>query len=275
MPELQASIEQAAQWVAEAPAILITAGAGMGVDSGLPDFRGPQGLWKAYPALGKNNWNFREVASPQAFRLNPGLAWGFYAHRLQTYRNVQPHAGFNILWRWGRRAPNGYRVFTSNVDGHFQKAGFDPSLVAECHGSLHYMECLEGCASESWSADGFEPQFVSSQDLQLATLPVCPQCGSLARPNVLMFDDWRWVGDAYEHAVNEVAAWRNRHAAQLLVIELGAGLDIPTVRYFGERGKKRFIRINLREPNVPSSRSALGIAGKALDVLQRMDELLV
>lgn len=70
------SIQHAADLIDKADGLLITAGAGMGVDSGLPDFRGREGFWNAYPALGKSRIDFTEIASPQAFRSDPEMAWG-------------------------------------------------------------------------------------------------------------------------------------------------------------------------------------------------------
>lgn len=118
------AIDAAADLIAHADALLIAAGAGIGVDSGLPDFRGTEGFWKAYPALGRRGLNFEEVASPRTFVRDPGLAWGFYGHRLDLYRRTVPHTGFRLVRAWGERMLNGAFVFTSNVDGQFQRAGF-------------------------------------------------------------------------------------------------------------------------------------------------------
>src|SRR3954453_17290337 len=92
-------IEEAAEPIRSADALLIGAGAGMGVDSGLPDFRGAEGFWKAYPPFrGKQ---FHELSTPHWFVTDPALAWGFFGHRLNVYRSALPHAGFDILRRWG------------------------------------------------------------------------------------------------------------------------------------------------------------------------------
>ncbi|WP_341643927.1 SIR2 family NAD-dependent protein deacylase [Thauera sp. SDU_THAU2] len=272
--EIDQKIRTAARWVQEAPVLLITAGAGMGVDSGLPDFRGNDGLWNAYPPLAKAGWSFSEAASPAAFWSRPELAWGFYAHRLAMYRCVQPHAGFDILLRWARQAPEGYRVFTSNVDGHFQKAGFDPSRIVECHGSIHEFQCLAPCCEEIWSADVFKPEFVDEAELQLKSLPHCPRCGELARPRVLMFNDADWIADPDEAQFGDFTAWAYAHRRRLLVIELGAGKAIPTVRIYGERYAHRLIRINMREAGVRSGGNNLGISGAALELLQKVDEAM-
>lgn len=118
----QDRLERIRTLIESADGVLITAGAGMGVDSGLPDFRGNEGMWRHYPALAKLRMGFSSIANPQAFRKTPELAWGFYGHRLQMYRQTQPHAGFTLLKQLAERRVHGYFVFTSNVDGQFQKA---------------------------------------------------------------------------------------------------------------------------------------------------------
>src|SRR5437588_12489307 len=117
-------LDRAAAAVASADALLIGAGAGMGVDSGLPDFRGDKGFWNAYPPYAALGLNFIALASPRWFTDDPEIAWGFYGHRLNLYRQTAPHAGFQILRKWAERMPRGSFVYTSNVDGHFQRSGF-------------------------------------------------------------------------------------------------------------------------------------------------------
>jgi len=88
---------RAAELIAQADGLVVAAGAGIGVDSGLPDFRGNDGFWKAYPALGRAGMEFTSVASPRTFHEDPALAWGFYGHRLKLYRETVPHEGFALL----------------------------------------------------------------------------------------------------------------------------------------------------------------------------------
>ena len=114
-----AIVQAAAKAILQADALLIGAGAGMGVDSGLPDFRGPEGFWQAYPSL-RGRVRFEEMANPRWFDDDPGLAWAFYGHRLHLYRDTQPHEGFKLLRQMAGDRPR--FVFTSNVDGQFQKA---------------------------------------------------------------------------------------------------------------------------------------------------------
>ena len=238
-----------AELIGQADGLLITAGAGMGVDSGLPDFRGPQGFWRAYPALGRSRTPFERIANPAAFRSDPALAWGFYGHRLGLYRTTPPHAGFAILRRIGESLPEGCFVFTSNVDGQFARAGFDARRIAECHGSIHYLQCLEGCRDEVWPAEEFDPQ-VDAESCRLRSgLPHCPHCGAVARPNILMFDDWDWLGRRSLEQHECLRSWLGR-VGRLLVIEIGAGTAIPTVRRMSESVGGRLIRINPDEPRL-------------------------
>src|SRR5947209_3431050 len=92
-----AAVQRAARAVASADALLIAAGAGMSVDSGLPDFRGVQGFWRAYPPYEQLGLGFSSLANPRWFTADPALAWGFYGHRLNLYRAARPHDGFRVL----------------------------------------------------------------------------------------------------------------------------------------------------------------------------------
>src|ERR1700677_2358509 len=92
--EVTTALEQAAAAIRSADALLIGAGAGMGVDSGLPDFRGNEGFWKAYPAFRRQNLSVVELANPAWFAADPCRAWGLYGHRLNLYRATQPRDGF-------------------------------------------------------------------------------------------------------------------------------------------------------------------------------------
>jgi len=201
------NIELATQAIKEAAAIVIAAGAGMGVDSGLPDFRGNEGFWKAYPPIAKLGLSFAEMANPQWFEKNPPLAWAFYGHRLNLYRQTMPHQGFKQLLEIGNSKPKGYFVFTSNVDGQFQKAGFDEQRIEECHGSIHHFQCTLLCCGEIWSAADITVNVNLEQFKALPPLPECRYCGELARPNILMFRDWNWIPDRTDKQSNRFQAW--------------------------------------------------------------------
>lgn len=253
MDHVQTAIDRAAALLRDADGLVITAGAGLGVDSGLPDFRGTQGFWRAYPALAEARVRFEAIASADAFRAQPRRAWAFYGHRLALYRRTRPHDGFAVLRRWAERLPNGCTVFTSNVDGQFQQAGVDPAVIHECHGSIHALQCLVPCGEHLWSADRFEPD-VDEDAFQLrGELPRCPRCQGLARPNVLMFGDGEWIESRAAEQEARQRAWLAR-VRRPVVVELGAGTAIPSVRWFGESVCRAtgasLVRINPRESAV-------------------------
>ncbi|GGY53666.1 SIR2 family NAD-dependent protein deacylase [Pseudoduganella albidiflava] len=261
-------LDRAAGLIRQADALVVAAGAGMGVDSGLPDFRGNEGFWRAYPALGAAGIAFTTAASPATFKENLSLAWGFYGHRLNLYRDTAPHEGFQLLKSWAGRMPHGYQVFTSNVDGQFQKAGFDADRIYECHGSIHHLQCLEPCGDAIWEARDFAPD-VNERACELTSeAPRCPHCGGMARPNILMFGDWGWIEQRSERQAARLARWLEK-VERPVVIELGAGTAIPSVRHFSQeviRRGGRLVRINPREPEVPTPLD-VGLASGALEGL--------
>lgn len=270
------TLQRAAQLLRVADALIITAGAGMGVDSGLPDFRGDEGFWNAYPAYRHLGLAFSDMANPRWFEDNPALAWGFYGHRLNLYRSTQPHAGFDVLRRFANKMRHGAFVFTSNVDGAFQKAGFDPDRVVECHGSIHHIQCTKGCGVGILDATGIrvnvDPQTFEAQ----GPLPKCPRCGELLRPNILMFGDPMWNytrADSQEERMMEWTRDLVDHNAAVVVLEVGAGTHIPSVRArsssLSNRLNAPLIRINTRDPEgLPGTLSVPMAAKEALVELE-------
>jgi len=269
------SLNLAAETITNAEALLVTAGAGIGVDSGLPDFRGDEGFWRAYPPLKRLGISFVDMANPIWFKRDPELAWGFYGHRLGLYRSTDPHDGFRILQEWGKECTNGFFVFTSNVDGQFQRAGFDGERILECHGSIHHLQCTARCGNEINSAAGFEVSVDDETFKAAPPLPSCSACGALARPNVLMFGDWGWLPERTSVQEGRFSSWvSNLGDARLAIIEIGAGTAVPTVRMTSEQLARRsgstLIRINVREPQVPGDH--IGIAMGGLEALVEIEE---
>ncbi len=270
-------IERAAALVRDAAGVMVGAGAGMGVDSGLPDFRGDEGFWKAYPPFRKRGLSFVDMANPRWFDTDPATAWGFYGHRLNLYRETEPHDGFAILRRWADAAPAGGFVFTSNVDGQFQRAGFADDAVLECHGSIGHLQCSRPCSSEIWDAGDAEVAVDEETFQAREPLPECPDCGRVARPNILMFGDGRWIHRRSNEQESRMMSWVEAVGVRpVVVIECGAGTAIPTVRWHCESMAARelasLVRINPREPQAP--RGAVSIASGALDALRAIDEAL-
>ena len=270
----QETILCAKEIIKNADAIVITAGAGMGVDSGLPDFRGDLGFWRAYPLLREKNLSFEDMANPQWFFDNPKLAWAFYGHRLNLYKNTEPHEGFRLLLDLVKSKNENYFVYTSNVDGHFAKAGFNKDKIYEVHGSINYAQCIHDDDGAIWKID--ESSALVDEEKFIATkMPVCPECGCVSRPNIMMF---------YDHEFNLKRTWaqRKRYEAwlnenensKIAIIEIGAGLAVPTIRKHGEALVKRFknatiIRINPKD-NILNSQLGISLKLGGLEALNQI-----
>lgn len=274
MNEFQKTIEAA-------EVVIITSGAGMGVDSkdkdgkNMPDFRGNEGMWKEYPALKKQNIDFAGIANPKQFKMFPTLAWAFYGHRFDMYKETTPNIGFDAL-RELVKDKKDYFVVTSNIDGHFQKAGFDTDKVYEVHGRINKFQCTE-CGMKPWDAPSDTNFNVDTKNftVDMKDIPKC-KCGAVARPNIMMFGDYDF--DSSETAKQEAAFNKFMHAydkngTKIVVIEIGAGTAIPTIRSIGEYihtnvESAQLIRINPRESFGPEGTMSIDKGG--VDALQEI-----
>jgi len=169
----------------------------------------------------------------------------------------------------------GYFCFTSNVDGQLQKAGFEEKRVVECHGSIHYLQYPDGSIK---SAEGVDIEVDGSNFRARDPLPRVD--GAILRPNILMFGDWGWYSDRTEEQEVELQDWisgLDRRRTKLVVVEIGAGEQVPTVRRFSERvvgqfKNSRLIRVNPRDYDVPQG--GIGISMGALEGLKKIDDIL-
>lgn len=266
---------EAADIIRNTRALVLTAGAGMGVDSGLPDFRGNQGFWNAYPMYERLGLSFIQAANPQHFEDDPHFGWGFYGHRTNLYRKTIPHSGFGILQQWIKEFELDYFVVTSNVDGQFQKAGFSEDQVLEVHGSIHHLQCTIPCNRNIWPNQA--EYKIDESTMRAEDIPRCPQCNRVARPNILMFGDYSWLSErtAIQEEKFDNFLQLNRDNP-LVVIEMGAGSAIPTIRHLseqlGQRKQATVIRINPREPHIRTPHFAF--AGSAVEVLSQIQDAL-
>ena len=265
----------AARAIGGANAMIVTSGAGLGVDSGLPDFRGDRGFWKAYPMYERLGISFVGAANPVNFQDDPAFGWGFYGHRTHLYRSVEPHDGFRILARWIERFGMDSFIVTSNVDGQFQKAGFREERILEVHGSIHHLQCLSPCSGAIWPNREEIP--IDPDTMRARSIPRCIRCGGTARPNVLMFGDFSWVADRTSLQEERFGIFLEENLGrEAVVVELGAGTAIPTIRYMSERLGRRagvtVVRINPREPWIDEPH--LSIAEGALAALRAIDAYL-
>lgn len=264
-------ISEAARVIGGARALIVTAGAGMGVDAGLPDFRGDEGFWRAYPPFARLGLRFEEVSNPRSLAHDPALGWGFFGHRMELYRKTMPHDGYAILRRMAQRMADGYFVYTSNVDSHFERSGFDADRIVECHGTLAFMQCTARCGIGLFPSTPFHVDIDPETFRAAEPLPACPSCGALARPNALFFDDGEWDSVRSDAQRGRLFAWfdglSKEARGRIALIECGAGSTIPTVRRFSERIAQSLggtlVRINVREPEVPPGHIGLRMGALA------------
>jgi NAD-dependent SIR2 family protein deacetylase len=266
---------RAAGALRRARALLVATGAGMGVDSGLPDFRGDHGFWQAYPMYERLGLSFVDAANPDHFDEDPAFGWGFYGHRLHLYRDTVPHDGYRILRSWMEDLGLPTFVVTSNVDGQFQKAGFDPARIHEVHGSIHHLQCTAPCGDDVWECTEDVP--VDRATMRAERLPGCRNCRRVARPNILMFGDGAWLpGRSTAQARRREAFLSAHEGEELVVLELGAGTAIATIRHLceslGRDPGTTVIRVNPREADIRAPH--LSLAAGALEAIRGIDRAL-
>lgn len=257
-------LEAAALAIASADALLIGAGAGLGVDSGLPDYRGTLGYWTQNP-------EWEEMASGQWFIQKPAQAWEVMREKTEWFARALPHAGYDALRSMAGRMSRGAHVYTSNVDAHFTRAGFHPDSVLECHGSMFFLQCASMCSREVWEVE--DTNQLTDPSLPI---PTCPHCEGIARPNVLLFGDNLWTCSRHVEQMKYYLAWRDALAgAKVVVIEIGAGSTIASVREQCELVTERFdatlIRINPFEAECPEG---IGIPLGACAALTQLDRMV-
>jgi len=237
--------------------ILITAGAGIGVDSGLPDFRSNNGFWK-------DELKYEQIANPNMLLLQEDNFWEFYNYRLDLYRNTEPHNGFKLLLDLCK-SKDDYFVYTSNVDGQFQKAGFE--YIYEIHGTIHRLQC------SNLECDNYQYGNTWFNNEPTHKLHKCSKCGETARPNILMFSDWEWDSSISNKQEKEYLSFLARNEKKkICIIEIGAGSSIPSVRhhseYIFEYHNTDLIRINLNESEGPEG--IISIPDNALHSLENL-----
>ena len=165
-------LRNAAARIADAGLVVVSTGAGMSKESGIPTFRDAQeGLWARFDP--------QELATEAAFRAAPARVWTWYAQRRGRMASCAPHPGHRALVDLERLVPE-LTVVTQNIDGLHQLAG--SREVVELHGNIHRHRCLE-CGSPG------------EVDAEVATAeeqrdpPRCPQCRGMLRPDVVWFGE--------------------------------------------------------------------------------------
>lgn len=268
-------LETIKQWLEEADAFVLLTGAGMGVDSGLSDYRGTEGKWgQVEVETGKSIF---EVINPQNFYENPEYAWKFFVSRMKEYDSTKPHAGFQIILNWIERYQLDYFALTSNIDSHLQKAGFDPNRIREVHGSIQHFQCSDSAVSKKiWKNEIPIDQLM--KQVEAGEYPSCPYTGLPARPNIYMFRDFTYVNTRSREQKSRLQAFLDRNTGKrFLAFEIGSGPHVQTIRIntrmVRKEHKAQIVRINPHHSKIKPP--GIGLAKGALEALKEIDDYLL
>ena len=200
-------LDQVRGWIAEANRVVVLTGAGISTDSGIPDFRGPQGVWTKNPLAEKMSDIRYYVADPEVRKLS-------WQNRLASPAwTARPNGGHLALAQLEKRGKL-HALITQNIDGLHQRAGIAAEKVIEVHGTLHYAMCL----SCNWRGD---MQIVLARVRAGEQDPACTECGGILKSDTISF------GQALVPEVIDRAMQAAREADVLLAV--GSTLQVYPV----------------------------------------------
>ena len=236
------TLEQARALLKTARRIVAVTGAGISAESGVPTFRGPEGLWKSHRP--------EELATAEAFARDPQTVWEWYGWRRKLIATCSPNPAHLALARLALDHPE-VAIITQNVDGLHTRAAseeaghvdFSPALPIELHGSINRDRCS--------ACDARRPGSPVIDVTSIDTLPQCDRCSALMRPDVV------WFGEVLNEVILD-RAFRLAHSADLCLVVGTSALVHPAASVplatLGNGGK--LIEINLEETNLTPYASA-------------------
>lgn len=224
--------------LATARNITVLTGSGISADSGVPTFRGADGLWRNYRA--------EDLATPDAFERDPRLVWEWYNWRRELIATKRPNPAHLAITELERRAP-AFWLVTQNVDGLHRDAG--SRNLTEIHGNIWKVRCT-GCSRVD-----------ENRDIPISLLPSCSQCGSLLRPHII------WFGESLLAADLQQCANVLRNCDILFVIGT-SGVVYPAAGFAAvAKESGAFVaEINL-DPTPQSSLVDVSLQGRAKDLV--------
>jgi len=250
------NIKDAKQLLSDCDALLIIAGAGMSVDSGIFTYRGSNGIWNRSIQIGNEVFQYDEISSLNMWKTFPALAWGFKANFYSIMCNSQPHEGYYKLLDYViNQKNNNYFICTSNIDNYFERAGFDKNKIYEVHGTMKSLQCMDKkCSIRNGIIEMTDTNMpiIDPDTLIGSNLPNCPHCSNLLRPNVSMFNDYEFYGKPYEFAKKKMENWLQENAkknSKLVILEIGCGINPHSLRM--NNGKTLSGEWKLPKINIP------------------------
>ena len=239
MPDLA----QAREWLAQADSVAVLTGAGISAESGIPTFRGAEGLWKEYKP--------EDLATPEAFARDPKLVWEWYNWRREMIAKAVPNAAHRALVELEKRKP-GFTLITQNVDGLHDLAG--SGKILKLHGDIWRMRCTE-CGAN-----------FPNRRVPLPKIPPHCACGGLARPGVV------WFGEPLPDGMMQEAEHAAASAQVFLVVGTSAVVypAAGLVPYAKQAGAK-VIEVNT-EPSAVSGIVDCVLQGPAGEILPKLVE---
>jgi NAD-dependent deacetylase len=238
---MESEIEALKGILQDAEKIMVLTGAGISAESGVPTFRGADGLWKNYRAT--------ELATPEAFSRNPKLVWEFYNWRRGLISEVTYNAAHKALADLESKVPH-FTLITQNVDGLHLLAG--SKNVLEIHGNLWKVRCTE-CQEIS-----------TDRSSQMDPLPKCRECGGLLRPHVV------WFGEALDATLLHRAIAASRNCQVMLVIGTSSVVQpAASLALEAKSGGATLAEINL-ETTPHSHVMDFSFLGKAGDIVPEL-----
>jgi len=243
MAAIAADLQQAGLWLAESKRVAVLTGAGISAESGVPTFRGEDGLWQGFRAT--------DLATPQAFARDPKLVWNFYNWRRELLAPLQPNPAHKALVRLEEKIPQ-FSLITQNIDDLHHRAG-SKNLV-ELHGNIWMVRCTR-CHVVN-----------RNEEVPLPELPTCKECGGLLRPHVV------WFGEQLDPAILDKAVAAIRSCDTMLVIGTSALVQpAASLAIVAKEQDARVVEINL-EPTPYSHKLDLALQGKAGEILPQLVE---
>lgn len=231
-------LQEARQRVRGAQSITVLTGAGISADSGVPTFRGPEGLWR--------NFRAEELATPEAFARDPRLVWEWYNWRREIIASKQPNAAHYGVADLERRIPQSWLI-TQNVDGLHAAAGSEK--LSEIHGNIWKVRCTQ-CG-----------RVTRNTDVPIRLLPKCATCTALLRPHIV------WFGEALDPMDLE-RSHQALTSCDLLLIIGTSGVVYPAASFapVAKAAGAFIIELNL-DPTPQSPVVDLALRGRAKDLV--------